>query len=133
MKINISEKLVKRLQGMVDCGSYESVDHALEAAVHLLEEYEKEHEFELTIVRGMVRQAAEDGKKGNYRVYTDENLHELFEEIKREGRLRAFVQEGIDALMNGDYVEYTDENLHELVEDVHQRGLERLRARDESN
>ena len=51
---------------------------------------------------------------------------------KHDQDLRAFVQEGIDALENGDYVEYTDENLHELVEDVHRRGLERLRTRGES-
>ena len=89
MKMDINPNLTERLQRLVDCGSYQSVDAALEAAVHLLEEYEKKHEFELSIVRGMVQQASEDMKKGNYRVYTDENLHELFDEIKREGRLRA--------------------------------------------
>ena len=55
---------------------------------------------------------------------------ELLYEHDRD--LRAFLQEGIDALENGDYVEYTDENLHELVEDVHRRGLERLKTRGES-
>ena len=89
MKIDISPELAERIQRLVDCGSYQSTDHAFETAVHLLEEYEKEHEFELSIVRGMVQQAAEDMEKGNYSVYTDENLHELFDEIKREGRLRA--------------------------------------------
>jgi putative addiction module CopG family antidote len=49
----------------------------------------------------------------------DEHDYEL------EG-IRAFVQEGIDALDDGDYVEYTDDNLQDLVEDVHRRGLERL-------
>lgn len=89
MKIEISPELAECLQGMVDCGSYESVDHALKAAVHLLEEYEKENEFELTIVRGMVRQAAEAVERGEYRTYTDENLHELFDDVKRRGRIRA--------------------------------------------
>lgn len=87
MKIDISPELAERIQHLVDCGKYESTDHALEGAVHLLEEYEKEHEFELSIVRGMVQQATEDMEKGNYSVHTDENLHELFDEIKREGRL----------------------------------------------
>lgn len=89
MKIDISPELAEHLQHMVDCSSYESVDHALEAAVHLLQEYEKEHEFELTIVRGMVRQAAEAVERGEYRTYTGENLHELFDEVKRKGRIRA--------------------------------------------
>ena len=34
---------------------------------------------------------------------------------KQDHELRAFIQEGIDALNNGDHVDYTDENLHELV------------------
>lgn len=89
MKIEISTELTKRIQRLVDFGDYQSVDHVLEAAVDLLEEYEKEHEFELTIVRGMVRQAAEAVERGEYRTYTDENLHELFDEVKREGRIRA--------------------------------------------
>ena len=89
MKIELSKELMERLQRMVDCGNYESVDHALKAAVHLLEEYEKENEFELTIVRGMVRQAAEAVERGDYRTYTDENLHELFDDVKRRGRIRA--------------------------------------------
>ena len=89
MKIDISPGLAERIQRMVDSDNYESMNLVLETAVQLLEEYEVEHEYELSIVRGMVRVAAEDMEKGNYRVYTDENLHELFDEMKREGRLRA--------------------------------------------
>ena len=55
---------------------------------------------------------------------------ELLDEHDQD--LRAFIQEGIDALENGDYVEYTDENLHEFFEDVHRRGLEWLKARSEA-
>ena len=55
---------------------------------------------------------------------------ELLDEHDQD--LRAFIQEGIDALENGDYVEYTDENLHEFFEDVHWRGLERLKSCNES-
>ena len=51
---------------------------------------------------------------------------------EQDHELRAFIQEGIDALNNGDYVEYTDENLHEFFEDVHRRGLEWLKSRKES-
>ena len=51
---------------------------------------------------------------------------------EQDHELRAFIQEGIDALENGDYVEYTDENLHEFFEDVHRRGLEWLKARSEA-
>ena len=89
MNISVSKELAERLQRMVDCGSYESVDHALKAAVHLLEEYEKENEFELTIVRGMVQQAAEAVERGEYRTYANENLHEFFDDVKRRGRIRA--------------------------------------------
>ena len=131
MKIEISEELVERIQCLVDCGSYESTNHALEAAVHFLEEYEKEHEFELSIVRGMVQKAAEDVEKGNYRTYTDENLHEFFEDVIRRGRERALVQEGINALESGDFTTYTKENLHELFDEVKREGRLRRKRREE--
>ena len=51
---------------------------------------------------------------------------------EQDHELRAFIQEGIDALENGDYVEYTDENLHELVDDVHRRGLEWLKKQSKA-
>ena len=89
MKIEVSEELAERIQRLVDCGSYESTNHALEAAVHFLEEYEKEHEFELSIVRGMIRESANAMERGDYKEYTKENLHELFDDVKRRGRLRA--------------------------------------------
>lgn len=89
MKIEISEELAGRIQRMVDSGNYESFDHALNSAVQLLEEYEVKNEHELSIVRGMVREAAKSMERGDYREYTKENLHELFDDVKRRGRLRA--------------------------------------------
>ena len=89
MKIDISAELMERIQHQVESGNYQSAGTVLCAAMQLLEEYEDKHEYELSIVRAMVREAEEDMEKGNYRVYTNENLHELFDEIKREGRLRA--------------------------------------------
>lgn len=80
----------------------------------------------------MVRQAAEAVERSECRTYTNENLHELFEDVKIEGRLCAFVQKGIYALNDDEYIGYTDENLHEFVEDVQRHGLERLKARNES-
>lgn len=71
-------------------------------------------------------------RSGNY-PSADAVINKALELLdEHDDELRAFVQEGIDALENGDYVEYTDENLHEFFEDVHRRGLERLESRDES-
>ncbi len=89
MKIDTSPELAERIQSLVDSGNYQSVDHVLEAAVHLLEEHEVKNEHELSIVRGMVREAAKSMERGDYREYTKENLHELFDDVKRRGRLRA--------------------------------------------
>ena len=88
MKIDISPELAERIQRLVDCGNYQSTNHALESAVQLLEEYEIENEHELAIVRGMVRESAKAMERGDYKEYTDENLHELFDDVKRRGRRR---------------------------------------------
>ncbi len=89
MKIDISPELVERIQRLVDCGEYHSIEAVIERAMCLLEEDEAEYEKELAKVRAMLKEAEEDMKQGRYRVYTDENLHELFDEIKREGRKRS--------------------------------------------
>ena len=89
MKIDISPELAERIQRLVDCGNYESIEIVLDKAVCLLEEDNLQYEKELAKVRAMLKEAEDDVKQGRYRMYTDENLHELFDEIKREGRKRS--------------------------------------------
>lgn len=88
MKIDISPELAERIQRLVDCGNYASSEIVLEKAVCLLEEDNLQYEKELAKVRVMLKEADEDVKRGNYVEYTDDNLHEFFEDVIRRGRER---------------------------------------------
>ena len=89
MKIDISSELAERIQRLVDCGNYQSIEIVLDKAVCLLEEDKLQYEKELAKVRAMLKEAEDDVKLGNYVEYTDENLHEFFEDVIRRGRERA--------------------------------------------
>ena len=89
MKIDISPELAERIQRLVDSDRYASVEAVVEKAICLLEEDEAEYEKELAKVRAMLKEAEEDVKRGDYVEYTDENLHEFFEDVKRRGLERA--------------------------------------------
>ena len=89
MNITLSKELAERLQRLVDSGNYQSVETVIEKALCLLEEDEAEYEKELARVRAMLKEAEENVKRGEYLEYTDENLHEFFEDVKRRGRERA--------------------------------------------
>ncbi len=89
MKIEISLELAERIQRLADSDRYTSVGAVVEKAICLLEEDEAEYEKELTKVRAKLKEAEEDVKRGDYVEYTDENLHEFFEDVKRRGLERA--------------------------------------------
>ena len=85
MEISISEKLWARIQQKVDSGDYPSVEVVLtNAMIHL--EYHDALAIELTDspeVRDRIAEGIADLKNGRYKTYTDETLHELFDDVKR--------------------------------------------------
>lgn len=74
---------------MVESGDYPSTEAVIHRALCLLEEDHAEYVRQLAKVRAMLKESEEAVERGEYRVYTDENLHELFDEIKRGGRKRS--------------------------------------------
>ena len=89
MDISISPELAERIERFVNSDRYTSVDEVIEKAVCLLEEDEAAYEKEVAKVRAMLKEAEEDVKRGDYVEYTDKNLHEFFEDVKRRGIERA--------------------------------------------
>lgn len=85
MEISISEKLWARIQQKVDSGEYPSVEVVLtNAMIHL--EYHDALAIELTDspeVQAKIAEGVADLKNGRYTTYTDETLHELFDDVKR--------------------------------------------------
>ena len=75
---NEREELIKR---KVPSGVYESRDDVIDAALRLLDERDKY----LEDLRAKVRMGIKQIENGDFVEYTDENLHELFEEIESEG------------------------------------------------
>ena len=90
MEISISEKLWDRIQQKVDSGDYPSVEVVLTNAMILLDHHDA-LAVELTDspeVRARIAEGVADLKNGRYTTYTDETLHELFDDVKRRGRER---------------------------------------------
>ncbi len=88
MNISIREQHVEHIQSKVDSGMYPSSDAVIAKALALLDEHDDKLYAELSEVRKMVQEGVDALKNGDYVEYTDENLHEFFEDIKRRGRER---------------------------------------------
>ena len=72
----------ERISRKVESGLYSSSEAVLDRALDLLDDYDAE----LADIREKVRVAKEQAKNGQYKDYTDETLHELFESISERGR-----------------------------------------------
>ena len=88
MYISVRDQDVERIQQKVDSGLYPSADAVIAKALALLDEHDDELSAELSEVRKMVQEGVDALKNGDYVEYTDENLHEFFEDIRRRGRER---------------------------------------------
>ncbi len=88
MYISIRDQDMERIQQKVDSGMYPSPDAVIAKALALLDEHDDKLYGELSEVRKMVQEGIDALKNGDYVEYTDENLHELFEDVKRRGRER---------------------------------------------
>ena len=88
MNISIREQDVERIQRKVDSGMYPSSDAVIAKALALLDEHDDKLKEELSQVYDRVREGVEALENGDYLEYTDETLHELFDDIKRRGRER---------------------------------------------
>ena len=83
MNIDISKELAERIERKVESGEYPSPEAVLRKALQVLEEYE-----DGTIaMRASVQEGIDALERGDFTTYTKENLHELFDEVKHEGRL----------------------------------------------
>lgn len=75
------------LRRKVESGLYQSKDDVIDSALRLLED----RDVYLQELKDKVQIGIEQIKSGDYVEYTNETLHELFEDIEREGikRLQA--------------------------------------------
>ncbi|MGH9622237.1 MAG: type II toxin-antitoxin system ParD family antitoxin [Bryobacteraceae bacterium] len=83
MEVHLTPQQQAFIEQNVRAGRFASNDDAVRAAVELLEEWERE----LEQLRAGVDEADDDIAHGRYSEYTGETLPQLFEELKREGRV----------------------------------------------
>jgi antitoxin ParD1/3/4 len=81
MYITISSQHQERIRSKVESGLYDSPEQVISEALRLLDERDRY----IAELRDKVKVAIEEIERGQYVEYTDENLHELFEQIEAEG------------------------------------------------
>jgi antitoxin ParD1/3/4 len=84
MEVHLTPEQQAFIEESVRQGRFASSDDAVRQAVTLL----KSRELELAETRAFVRQGIEDLDAGRYEEYTDEALHEMFDDIKSRGLQR---------------------------------------------
>ncbi len=81
MNIMLTPQLEKLVKEKLESGQYASAEEVFAEALRLLEWRDKK----LAALREDVRIGLEQLERGEYTEYTDETLHELFDEIEAEG------------------------------------------------
>jgi antitoxin ParD1/3/4 len=84
MEIALNSKHRKLIEQKIESGNYKSPDEVIEKALSLLDKYDEKLEG----LRRDVQVGLDQLERGEYRDYTTETLHELFEEVEVEGRKR---------------------------------------------
>jgi antitoxin ParD1/3/4 len=84
MEVHLTPEQQAFIEESVREGRFASSDDAVRQAVTLL----KARELELAETRTFVGQGVDDLDAGRYEEYTDETLHEMFDDIKRRGLQR---------------------------------------------
>ena len=80
MNISINEQNQEHIKQKVDSGHYSSQDEVMDTALRLLDERDKY----LEELSAKVNEGIDQIERGEYVEYTDDNLHEQFEEIETE-------------------------------------------------
>lgn len=76
---------MEHIERKVKSGIYPSSDAVIAKALALLDEHDKSLAEELASVQARVQEGIEALRSGNYSEYTNETLHELFDDVRRRG------------------------------------------------
>lgn len=78
MNISVSKELAERIEHKVNSGYYPSADAVVDKALELLDKHDQD-------LHAFVQEGIDALENGDYVEYTDENLHELVEDVHRRG------------------------------------------------
>ena len=85
MQISIDERYLEHIERKVKSGSYASPDAVIAKALALLDEHDESLADECDGVRARILEGAKALDDGDFSEYTDETLHELFDDVRRRG------------------------------------------------
>jgi antitoxin ParD1/3/4 len=87
MSITLTAEQESIVAELIATGSFQTANEVLQAALTLLETDRESYQAWLTQTRELVREGIESLERGEgRRVYSEETLHELINEIKTQGR-----------------------------------------------
>ena len=87
MEISISQQHVDHIRRKVESGTYQSPDAVMAKALGLLDEHDESLAEEFADLRVRVQEGIAALRNGDCTEYTDDNLHELFDEVTTNPRL----------------------------------------------
>lgn len=86
MDVSFNEHNLEHVKRKLESGRYSTPDDVLSKALALLNQHNEELARELEDVRAKVQEGVEALENGDYTEYTDETLHELFDDVSKRGR-----------------------------------------------
>jgi antitoxin ParD1/3/4 len=81
VNVTLTPQLEELVKHMVESGLYRSPQEVIDAAIHLLDERNRK----LAALRADVQKGLDQLARGEYTEYTDDTLHELFDEVSERG------------------------------------------------
>lgn len=86
MNVSLTKELETMVNDKVASGNYHSASEVIREGLRLLQEQDQRKAAEIAYLKAEIQVGLDELDRGEYTTYTDETLHLLFEEIKREGR-----------------------------------------------
>src|SRR5581483_1051492 len=84
--VNLDEEFDRFVTGLVESGTYATRGEVVREALQLLKDREFLREHKLRALRKDIVLAKKQSKRGQFRTFNSENLHQLTESVKKQGR-----------------------------------------------
>jgi antitoxin ParD1/3/4 len=86
MNVSLTKELEEMINQKVQSGLYNSASEVIREGLRLLNEQDQLRQIRIEELRREVQKGMDQMREGKYTSHTTENLHEFFDEIKKEAR-----------------------------------------------
>jgi antitoxin ParD1/3/4 len=88
MHVSLTPHLDEYVRKKVESGLYSSSSEVVREALRLMEEQDRLREIRLEELRKEIQKGIDQIEREEYTEYTEETLHQLFEDVKARGRAK---------------------------------------------